>query len=169
VRAERVLDELAAFFRHALAASSPRDQLLEEELRLVRAYLIVEQLRHEPNLEVQFVVSPAAAEWRLPSLVLQPLVENGVKYGIRTSAMPVRIVVEAAATPATLTLTVRNTGRLLAPRDAGERDGVGLANVRRRLALAFPQRHSFDLLEQGGCVRATITIAADERGVACGC
>ena len=113
-------------------------------------------------------MSPAALGWRLPSLVLQPLVENGVKYGIRTSARPVRLVVEAAATPGTLTLTVRNTGRLPAPRDAGERDGVGLANVGRRLALAFPQRHSFDLLEQDGWVHATIRIAADERGVACG-
>jgi two-component system, LytTR family, sensor kinase len=91
----------------------------------------------------------------VPPLLLQPLVENAVKHGMRTSAAPLKVRVTGGVRDGRLTLDVTHTGRLLA--ETGK--GVGLANVRRRLALALPGRHEFALRECNGEVQATITIA----------
>ena len=165
-RAERVLDEIARFLRHTLAGPSAPDAPLAAEISAIRAYLDIEQLRYEDRLQIAIEVTPEAESYRVPPLLFQPLVENGVKYGMRTSTMPLRMEIGAEADGGTLTLTVRHTGRLAA---AAEQDGagIGLANVRRRLELAYPARHSFDLWEQDGWVHARIAVTGVSAEMAC--
>ena len=167
VRAERVLDELARFLRHSLSGPTSPEAPLAVELEAIRAYLDIEQVRYEHQLVVEMTVAPVALEYRVPPLLFQPLVENGVKYGMRTSAMPLRMQIGADVEGATLTLTVRHTGRLAEAIDTTDGMGVGLANVRRRLELAYPGRHAFDLWEKDGWVHARIAITAEEGSVAC--
>jgi two-component system, LytTR family, sensor kinase len=155
VRAERLVDEIASFLRHSLTAASDRAIPLAEEIASVRAYLDIQQIRYERQLETRVDISETALQWPIPPLLLQPLVENAVKHGMRTSAAPLKVRVTGGVRDGRLTLDVTHTGRLLA--ETGK--GVGLANVRRRLALALPGRHEFALRECNGEVQATITIA----------
>ena len=166
-RAERVLDELARFLRHSLNGPAAGEAPLAEEMAAIRAYLGIEQLRYEQQLEVAIDASPLALERRVPPLLFQPLVENAVKYGMRTSPMPLKVAIGADAVGESLRLTVRHTGRLLPQGADVPGTGVGLANVRRRLELAYPGRHSFRLWEENGFVCAQIVIAAPAAEVAC--
>ena len=157
-RAERVLDELARFLRHSLTDRAAEEAPLADEMAAIRAYLDIEQLRYEEQLEVAIEATPRALARRVPALLFQPLVENAVKYGMRTSPMPLHLAIGADADDKSLTLTVRHTGRLVAPGAEVPGAGVGLANVRRRLELAYPGRHSFRLWEEDGWVCARIAV-----------
>jgi hypothetical protein len=157
--AERMLDELADFLRHSLTRTPAGEIALGEELEAARRYLAIEQVRFEEKLAVEFDIAPAAENFRVPGLLLQPLIENAVKYGWQTSAMPLHLAIKARATEQQLHLEISNTGRWIAPAangDNGQR--IGLENVRRRLEQTFPQRHRFDIGERDGRVVVTLEL-----------
>lgn len=159
IRAEQVLDKIAVFLRQALASTSSREARLSDEMEALRAYLEIEQVRYENRLSTCLNVSAAALECYVPPLLLQPIVENAVKYGMRTSPSPLRLQVLGDVRDGVLELEVVHTGRLL-DRDSAERDGpgIGLTNVRRRLELALAGRHRFELREDRGEVHAILRI-----------
>ena len=113
---------------------------LEEELRHVRSYLALEQARFGPQLQVRIDATPGALAIRLPPFLVQPLVENAVKHG--KTDRPLDLVVRARVRRGRLRVTVRDNGRGIA-REALERvftgdgDGLGLANVHRRLTAFY--------------------------------
>ncbi|MDQ8757531.1 histidine kinase [Sphingosinicella sp. LHD-64] len=140
VDAERMVTRLATFFRRSLSIDPFEDIPLEREIDLQRAYLEIEQLRY-PDLVLAIDCPPALAHAAVPALILQPLVENAVKYGVAASAPPARIAIAAHAEDGHLTLAVSDSGT--APAGAAkEGTGVGLKNVRERLAQRFGDRQS---------------------------
>jgi two-component system, LytTR family, sensor kinase len=130
---ETVLN-LADIFRYFL--ETRRSFLpLEEELRIVRAYLQVERLRLGEKLRIEINVSPEALSLPIPILSIQPLVENAVKHGIAPKTGGGVVTIEACLDPpGTLSVTVRDTGAGFAKNELG---GVGLENVTRRLELYY--------------------------------
>jgi signal transduction histidine kinase len=161
-RAEQMVCELADFLRAALVPDPHRGTQvpLGEELLLARTYLAIEKVRFEDSLQVAFDVAPELEGARVPSLLLNPLVENAVRYGHRTSPSPLHLTVSAQRDEARVRLQVSNTGTLL---PAGERggSGIGLRNVRERLELLYPGRCSLELREDAGWVHATITLPCE--------
>jgi two-component system, LytTR family, sensor kinase len=162
-RAERMLNELSEFLRYSLAGAKVSDAPLRDELEAVRSYLDIEKIRYEDKLAVKFDVEPSAEDFRVPSLLIHPLVENALKYGMQTSALPLEIVVTARGGDGSLRLEVANTGAWVELSSNGSKTngrgaGIGLENIRQRLEQAFPQRHHFDVFEQGGRVRAVLQI-----------
>jgi hypothetical protein len=162
-RAERMLGELSEFLRYSLTRAKTPEVTLRDELEAVRNYLAIEQIRFEDKLAVSFQVSPAAEEFRVPSLLIHPLVENAVKYGMQTSSLPLQLSVAAQAGNGHLRLEVSNTGHWVdssmngaAP--GGRGPGIGLQNVRQRLEQAFPRRHRFEVFERDGRVHAVLEI-----------
>jgi len=142
--ARRLVLNLADVFRYLLRSDRTLVEI-EEELRIVRAYLEIEQLRLGAKLRTEINVDEAALRATIPLLSVQPLVENAVKHGIapRTSAGFVRLDITSRRD--TLTVTVSNSGEcdssaLTAARANG---GIGLANVRRRLELCYGGESSF--------------------------
>ena len=131
--AEAMVRKLSAFFRTSLAAD-PLDAIsLEEEIALQRAYLEIEQIRF-PDLEVEVAVSEAAQKALVPTLILQPLVENAVKFAVANSLQPTHIRIGAERQGDELVLEIADNGRHgPAPRGTG----VGLRNVRARLASIY--------------------------------
>jgi hypothetical protein len=108
---------------------------LEEELRIVRAYLQVERLRLGEKLRIEINVAPEALSLPIPILSIQPLVENAVKHGIAPKTDGGVVTIEARLDPpGTLSVTVRDTGAGFAKNESG---GVGLENVTRRLELYY--------------------------------
>lgn len=132
-QAERLLLDLSDLFRAALAG--PSEVSLEEELSLARRYLEIESLRFGERLDTHWQVSASAAELaatRLPSLSVQPLVENAIRHGIEPGGSGGAITIEVSADRGSMIVTVRNPlpgdGR---PSVQGH--GIGLAAVRARL------------------------------------
>jgi hypothetical protein len=129
---------LADFLRGSLAMGERGTVSLAEELQLARAYLDVERIRLGDRLTVDIQVSPAAAEVRIPALLLQPLIENAITHGIATCAQGGTLAVEASTTPGVLVVTVTNPFDPHAPARRGQGSGgVGLANVSRRISACY--------------------------------
>jgi hypothetical protein len=135
--AEQMILNLSRFFRTSLNDDPTQDVCLGEEIRLQRLYLAIEQVRFAERLSVAFDVPDDLETACVPGLILQPLVENAVKHGVSRSSRPVTISVQAARTPNGLTLTVADDGDVSGSDAAQEGAGVGLRNVRDRLAARY--------------------------------
>jgi LytS/YehU family sensor histidine kinase len=110
---------------------------VEEELRIVRAYLEIEELRLGPRLRTEIEVDDTALKVSIPALSIQPLVENAVKHGIaaRMGDGLVRLAIRAEQNQ--IAVSISNSGECDSEILTGSTTGVGLANVRRRLALCY--------------------------------
>ena len=126
---------LAGFFRQSLGLHADRKVPLSRELDLVREFLAIEQVRFGERLRFEADVTPEAAACLVPSMLLQPLVENAVKHGIGQMIEPGRIHIHAECTGSLLRIGVENDVDPDTPCVKGT--GVGLENVRRRLAAAY--------------------------------
>lgn len=159
--AERMLNELSEFLRLALSRAAAGEAPLRDELDAARKYLAIEKIRFEDKLVVAFEIEAEAEGFRVPSLLLQPLIENAIKHGWQTSALPLQVTISARGTADRLRLEIGNTGRLATKAGAGHGNGgagIGLENVRRRLEQAFPARHRFTLDEGDGRVTAVVEL-----------
>jgi len=138
-RAGQVLMELTGVLRSVLRRSSDEFSTLGEELEIVRAYLAIEEARFEARLQVDIDVAGDLHGVLLPSLLLQPLVENAVRHGIAPSRRGGRVRVLATLDEAadSIELRVEDTGIGAAPGAFTRAGGVGLASVERRLALHY--------------------------------
>jgi two-component system LytT family sensor kinase len=136
-RAERVVLSLSSFLRRTLEKELPDKAPLSDEIEAQRQYLLIEQARFEDRLNYVENIPAELRDALAPSLILQPLVENAVKYGVARSNAPVTIEISAAAAGGRLTLTVSDDGGDGVGSLAPPKLGLGLENVRRRLDLIY--------------------------------
>jgi signal transduction histidine kinase len=160
--AKEMITELSEFLRYSLLHRDERDVVLREELDAIRHYLSIERKRYDDKLDVTFNLDQKAADYPVLSFLIHPLVENAIKYGMKTSPMPLRIHIEAAVKDGNLRIAISNSGSWLSPSTNGERNregtGTGLANVRTRLENAYPGRHRFTIEQHDGNVGIIIEI-----------
>ena len=135
---------------------------LGEEIEMLRAYLDIEQTRLGDLLNYEIHSEPSLHSLRLPPFLLLPLVENAVKYGAATSQDRVRIRLNFSRGPSgEVRIEVANSGSWIAP-DARERSvpslGIGLENLRQRLARYFPGRHEFTTERTDGWVVVRLSL-----------
>jgi two-component system, LytTR family, sensor kinase len=135
--ARQTVLNLAEIFRYFLQSEKTFIPL-SEELEIVKAYLDIERLRLGPRLETRIEIDPAALAVPIPILSIQPLVENAVKHGLSAKAGPGLLELTAMASGGQVFISVRDTGPgMSAEANGAKKNGVGLANVRRRLQLCF--------------------------------
>jgi two-component system, LytTR family, sensor kinase len=141
--ARRLVLNLADIFRYFLRSDRPLIQV-EDELRIVRAYLEVEELRLGSKLRTEMEIDESALPLSIPALSIQPLVENAVKHGV--AARPDNGFVRICVTRRSdlVQVAVSNSGEFRASGGPDGR-GVGLANVRRRLELHYGAATSVDI------------------------
>lgn len=132
--AEQMVENLADFLRAGLALDPAEDLTLERELELQSLYLAIEAVRFADRLQVEMDLPPALRDVRVPSLILQPLVENAVRHGVSRSDRPITVAISACEEEGRLVLTVRN-GVDGTPAKPGT--GIGLINAVRRLELRY--------------------------------
>jgi two-component system LytT family sensor kinase len=137
--AERMLMNLSTFFRATLSADPTADVPLEEEIKLQRLYLDIEQIRFPKRLTVEVDVPDALLGARVPVLLLQPVVENAVKYGVAKSRKPVTVRISAYEEAGRLHLKIKDDGEV-ASQDGDGGTGVGLRNVCDRLTARYGAR-----------------------------
>ena len=149
--AEGVTERLADLFRYTLRASKQPASTLADEVGAARLYAEIEQVRFRDRMEVVWEIAPDAQRAALPSLTLQPLVENAVKHGVARTEGACAVLIRARRDGDTVELTVRDTGPGfdLAAGDEVFARGTGLANVRDRQRLHFGAGAAFELLPDG--------------------
>ncbi|UIP07287.1 sensor histidine kinase [Erythrobacter sp. SDW2] len=135
-RAEEMIQAMSNFYRHSLADDTTADVRLEDEFALQQHYLDIEMLRFPERLKVRFDLPPALASCRVPGMILQPLVENAVKYGVAPVNRPVSVVVSADEEFDRLVIRVTDDGPGV-PKGTKPGFGIGLANVKDRIEARF--------------------------------
>ncbi|MBS0475800.1 MAG: histidine kinase [Proteobacteria bacterium] len=130
--AERMIQSLSGFYRRSLAGDPSADHSLEQEVEQQKLYLEIEAVRFPERLRVTIDLADALAEARVPGMILQPLVENAVRYGVAPVARPVAVRIAARSEPGVLVIEVSDDGP--GGSDGAGGFGIGLANVRDRLA-----------------------------------
>lgn len=153
-----LVSRLATFLRLRLVTG--RQPTLREELESAVAYLEIEQVRFGEDLAVSSEADKDTLDLRVPELILQPLVENAVKHGVRAGART-NVTIRARREGDRLVVSVGNEGTLARNRKPRESLGIGLENVRSRLALLHGTRATLDLAESEGKVTATLTLPAN--------
>jgi two-component system LytT family sensor kinase len=153
--ARRMVLNLADIFRYFLQGDRVTIQL-SEELKIIQAYLEIEKLRLGDRLETELIVSESAQTAMIPILSIQPLVENAVKHGIAAKEGPGCVRLSAKVTELGLRITVEDTGvgfeesgKYSSSGAGQEGTGVGLENVRRRLALCYGAAAALEIQSTG--------------------
>jgi two-component system LytT family sensor kinase len=140
---------LSDFLRHSLRDDGRQEVPLREELEFVEKYLDIQKVRFADRLQVKIDSIPGLGEARVPSLILQPVVENAVKHGIAKRAQGGAIEISAARLNGTLTLSVFNDGPCLPEDWDGNRAAIGLSNVRERLHSLYGHDSELKVANEG--------------------
>ncbi len=156
-KARRSIDLLSDLLRSSIYT---KENLItiENELQLVYDYIELEKLRFEERLQLKTTIDKIVLNHKIPSLSIQSLVENAVKYGIQNSVKGGTIKVNISKQSSNILIQVKNPGQLIVK---GNNDGrFGLNNLKKRLQLHFKEKAKFTLVESFNEVVATITIPA---------
>jgi len=159
-KVEELTQSLADYLRFSLSKRNDNYSPLGDELEALENYLHVERIRFSEKLQCRIDTDLEARAWMVPSQLVQPLLENAIKYGQQTSPMPLSIHIQAQIKGDHLHLTVENTGSWVEP-SASSRDqgmGMGVSNLRRRLQLIYGDRTSLTYEHSPQRVRAMITL-----------
>ncbi|MCT2401577.1 sensor histidine kinase [Novosphingobium mangrovi (ex Huang et al. 2023)] len=175
--ANAMLSRLSSFLRYTLVNKPSARVTVAQEVETLKLYLDIERMRFEERLRTTFQIDPATETCLLPSLLLQPLVENAIKYAVTPQESGAEITITSQLVGSMLRITVSDTGPgLQSPTtdnrlsgmtyDGGEpvSTGVGLSNIRDRLVQAYGENHRFETIEpiEGGFA-VVIELPAERR------
>jgi len=145
--ANTMIMQLSNFLRYSLENDPIKRVTLEEEVRALRLYLDIEKTRFADRLELEFDVDPAAHEIKIPSLLLQPLVENAIKYAIAPAEKGGKISVFSKLDGEHLVIEVKDTGAGIEgdQHSMVSGPGIGLKNTVDRLSAFYGDNYVFEL------------------------
>jgi two-component system sensor histidine kinase ChiS len=159
--ARELISHLAKFSRLTLSRGNMDTLTVSEELEVIRHFLAMEQIRFRDYLTISTEIDSEAENVRIPALMLQPLVENAIKYGSRTSpdTLTVSIAVNMQP-PDRIRLTISNSGSWVEPGTTESRysTGAGIANTKQRLDKYYSKKYRFEIKNEEGQVKIHIDI-----------
>ena len=157
-----MIGNLAALFRAGLGFDLTDDIPLADEFELQKLYLAIEKARFGDRLSVEWCMPEELEHVLVPPMILQPLVENAVKYGVARTAKPVTITIAARRTgDDVVMLSVDDTGALDPAMPVPvPGTGIGFANVRARLSTRYGAAGVLSAESTGGGWRSAITVPA---------
>lgn len=165
LEAERMIANLANFFRTSLTSDPAADVTLADEIAMQRLYLDIEKIRFPERLLVAVDIPPALETALVPGMILQPLVENAIKHGVARTSAPVTVAIRAWEEGGALHLCVEDNADGAGEAPSAHRDGVGLRNVRDRLAARFDGAAVARFgAREGGGFRADLTLPLQRDG-----
>jgi LytS/YehU family sensor histidine kinase len=165
-KAQEMTVQLSRFLRHSLDNNPDTKISLQAELKALNLYLSIEKSRFEDRLDVEFDVDDMAQYAAIPSLLLQPIIENSMKHAISQNEEGGIIAVKAYVLDQRLSLELSDTGP---GQDAlvnkGDSAGIGLRNTSERLKVLYNEQYTYEteLLPSGG-LKTAITIPYEKIG-----
>lgn len=147
-RANNMLEKLSGFLRYSLVNQPTQKTTFEQELHALKLYLEIERVRFQKRLKVDFKIDKDARSALMPSLLLQPLIENAIKYAIAPSEKGGTVAVSGKCEGDQLILKVTDNGPGLGnvlDQDESQSSGVGIANIRARLEQLYGENQTFSL------------------------
>lgn len=154
--ADRMLNRLSEMLRTSLRESDNPLVTLKQEMTFIEAYVEIEKIRFEQRLGVEWAIPEHLHGSAIPPFILQPLVENAIKYGVAPRADGGKIVIRAYSEGAALMLEVEDDAPAQAVQQPGF--GIGLSNTRSRLEALYGAGHNFELVRAGSGTIARIRI-----------
>jgi two-component system, LytTR family, sensor kinase len=150
--ADAMITQLSDLLRLTLHASRSHEIPLAEELEIARLYLDLMQKRFENKLHVSYAIDPALNETLVPQLILQPLLENSLRHGMKSGSMAMEISVAAHRENGSLILRITDNGSGLSEVDPSGvfGRGLGLSNIRDRLVQLYGESQEFSIVNHSG-------------------
>jgi two-component system, LytTR family, sensor kinase len=165
-KAQQSVTQLSNILRNSLLADRRKTVELREELKTVEDYLALEKVRYEDRLTSDFHIDPKTLFLQVPPMMLQTLVENGIKHGVQKAVNGGFIQITAFMENANVHIHIRNTGNLDSPKHESESGGFGIQNTERRLHLLYGEDAKFRILQESeNVVRADIVIPIQTDGI----
>jgi len=160
-KAKKLVVDMSDYYRYTL---NKQEQAIPvgKEVEAVIKYLEIQKTRFEENFEYETSVGEATGEILIPSFVIHLLVENAVKYGIKSNEQKLVIRLTTELKNKLLLIKVLNTGKLNTDKSGTDGTGSGIENIKNRLALFYNDKYSFSLTADDGWVTAAIEIELDQ-------
>jgi PAS domain S-box-containing protein len=160
-----MIEALAGFYHSCLVHRSEPLSMVSEELDRIEKYLRIQKIRFGKNLEVAVEADAAVEQVYMPVFIVQPIVENAIKYGQKSGAKPLQIRISARLEGGKCLITVANSGRWFEPDQDGREPGTQLGSeyVQRCLAHYYGADAALDVREQDGWVVAQVVFPAQEQ------
>jgi len=156
--ADIMITQLSDFLRYTIRDKDKLFITLKEEVIIVEKYLSIEKTRFPDRLNYRINVSPEASEQEVLAFILQPFVENAVKYGMKSSPDSLNILINGYCKGGALILEVINNGIWI----ESQNEGTGIKNVFERLENAYPGKYKLDIGSTGGVVEVKIEIMINQ-------
>lgn len=155
---DEMVQALADYLNYSLRHRDDYEVPLSEEIEALDNYLVLQRARLGAGLDFGMQVDHEVAAAKVPGFVLQPLVENAIKYGYEAVSRRVSIRVLIQREGSRLVIQVLNTGRWIVPDPYRQTGGVGLENIQRKFSWLYPGESSLTTLEEQGWVTVQISI-----------
>ncbi len=159
--AHEMISHLSEFSRLSLSRGSMHTMTVAKDLEVIQHYLSMEQMRFGDYLTVSIDIEPETEEVRIPALVIQPLVENAIKFGSRTSPDSLEVTISVKTqSPDMIRLEISNSGSWVEPGTTDRRysTGTGIKNLKERLKKYYSDKYRFDTHVEGSRVEVIIVI-----------
>lgn len=167
--ANKMVARLGDFLRLTLQSSASQEISLAQEVEFLQNYLEIESIRFEDRLRVRVEIAPETLSAQVPTLILQPIVENAIRHGISQRETDGYVEILARRNHQTLTLQVRDNGPGLSVHNSSEnpaKNGLGIMNTQARLQNLYGELHRFEMVnapEGGLIVTLEIPFATQQR------
>ncbi len=156
-RAKETITQLSNIFRYSLRIEKTETVPLEDEIRIVRDYLALEKVRYEERLNYSITIDDVANKIEIPPMMIQTLVENGIKHGIAKLHNGGTVSIKASVEGAKLIIQITNSGSF-SDSDLQNTTGFGVSNTKQRLQIIYGKSAEFKIFEENKNVIVLITI-----------
>lgn len=146
-KSKDAITQLSSILRSSLVINKSKLTSFKEEIHTVRDYLNLETIRFEERLTTEFNIDPESKNFAVPPLMIQTLVENGIKHGISQLKKGGVISLETQVKDSVLCIKIRNNGQLM-PKKFNGAKGLGIENTKQRLKLIYGNRAKFSIYNE---------------------
>jgi LytS/YehU family sensor histidine kinase len=161
-KAKQIVTELSEFLRYSLVSKNNTMVDFADEVEAIRHYVEIQKIRYEEKLDASIDIQPETEKFQILSFLIYPLVENAVKYGMKTSKLPLCISIIAKISNEFFIVEVINSGKWIksdsSVNSIDKGTGTGLENVKLRLENAFANNYVFNIKEENDKVIITLQI-----------
>jgi two-component system, LytTR family, sensor kinase len=147
-KSKQAINQLSNILRNSLVTEKRGLTGFDDELKVVKDYLGLESIRFEERLQTEFDIDPESSTFMVPPLMIQTLIENGIKHGISKLTEGGIIQLKTKVTDDHLKIHIRNSGKFILNGNRSKTGGLGLENTRQRLRLIYGDEASFRILTE---------------------